>query len=218
MKPVRLLQPVFACFAACVALAQQGSGPVPVAAPPDEEDIPEAPEEWDFSKGRGLDPVMLERLDLLVPEGRAHEGLRYPVYRDSREAPGPALESLFESRRVLRADETHLQFEGAVFSTFDDAKKPDTATRTVSFINAIYDLQLELLYTSSPVKIDDRQMSIHSGGMIHDRATGLTIFTGGVELYLHEPPAKPEPAAPAPSPEPDNNPQPSPPAANPQSP
>jgi|GEM_PF-3716163 len=215
MKPARFLTPACASLAACVALAQQGANLAP-AVPPVEEDVPEVVEEWDFSKGRGLDPEMLERLNMLVPEGgRAHEGLRYPSYREGDAEAGPALESLFESRRVLRADETHLQFEGAIFSTFDDAKFPDTATRTVSLINAIYDLQHELLYTTAPVKIDDKQMSVHSGGMIHDRVTGLTIFTGGVELFPHEPPQN-NPASAAPPPAVNSSPAKAP--ANPQSP
>jgi len=221
MTPARFLQPAFAFLAACMALAQQGAVPTPPptpAAPQDEEDVPVTPDVWDFSTRRGLDPLMMERLNLAMPEGRTHEGLRYPVYREATAQPGPALESLFESQRVTRADENHLRFEGSVFSTFDDPKKPETATRTVSFINAIYDLKHNLLYTNSPVKIDDRRLSVHSGGMIHDRASGLTIFSGGVELFLHEPPPKPpvKPASGASAPP--GNPQPPNQPANPKSP
>jgi hypothetical protein len=196
MKPARSLQPIIACFAACVALAQQSDGPVSPE-PPDEEDLPELEEEWDFTAGRGLEPDVLARLNRLVPEGRAHEGLRYPMYRERDDKPGPVLRSLFESRRVSRMDESHLRFEGAVFSSFEDVRSPGKATRTVSFVEATYDLAQDLLFSNAPVRIDDRQMSIHCGGMLHDRVTELTIFTGGVELFLHERPKKKPTAAPA---------------------
>lgn len=216
MKPVRLFQPVFGVLAACAALAQQSAEPVPPSVP-DEEDVPEFEEEWDFSTGRGPDALMLERLNLLVPRGRSHEGLRYPVYGEGAGEAGPALESVFESRRVTRMDETHLQLEGVVYSSFGDAKTPDKPTRMVTMKDAIYDLQHEILFTDAPVKIDDKEMSIHSGAMIHDRASGLTLFSGGVQLFIHEQPKKkPEPKAEAPgappaesSPTPENPPTPS---------
>jgi hypothetical protein len=195
---------------ACVALAQPGPAPqpapVPAAAPPavppdlpDELDVPEVVAPLDFSEGRGLDRAMLERLNMLMPDGRAHEGLRYPIYREGRNPDAPSLESLFESRRVLRLDEHHLFFEHARFSSFDDARFPDSPTRVVSLDDALFDLRHDWVFTDKPVQLDERRMSIHSGGMVHDRATGLTIFTGGVELFLHEPP---EAKAPAVAPEP----------------
>ena len=197
MKPARIFLTTLASLAACAALAQQGATPVP----PDEEDGPEVEEEWDFDKGRGADPAMLERLNLLVPEGRSHEGLRYPVYADDSVKDGPMLEAEFKSQKVTRLDESHLEFRGAVYSTFGDAKFPDTATRAISLQDAIYDLRQDLIFSDEPVRIDDRGGSIRSGGILHDRTTGITIFTGGVELFLNEQPA-PKVEAPATTPSP----------------
>ena len=134
-------------------------------------------------------------LDKLVPEGRSHEGLRYPIYSDGKAKGAPAREAVFESERVRRLDDTWVQFEKAVFQSFGDPAAPDTATRTVALDDAIYDLRYDLLFSSAPVKVDDRTMSIHSGAVLYDRATGLTIFSGGVELYLHEVPDTAAPAA-----------------------
>lgn len=181
MKPV--LQPFFACLTACVALAQRSAE---APALPDEEDVPEAADYWDFTKGRGVNPAMLSRLDFMVPDGRSHEGLRYPVYGQRGANTSPVLESIFESKRLTRMDRHHLQFEGMVFKSFGDPKSPDLVTRTVSLQNAVYDLQNDLLFTNAPVQIDDQRGRIQSGGMLHDHATGLTIFTGGVRLYPNE--------------------------------
>ena len=173
-------------LAASAALAQQ-------ATPPDEEDVPAVEEEWDFTKGRGRDLTMLDRL---VPEGQSHGGLRYPVYKESRDGKAAVLESQFESERVTRLDATHLQFHGAVVSFFGDAQFPDIATRMMSFVEAIYDLQHDIIFSNSPVQILDRDLSVRSGSVLHDPVSGITVFSGGVKVYFNEPP--PAPAAPAP--------------------
>jgi hypothetical protein len=211
MKLYRLLPPALACFTACVALAQQAAGPAPAAALPDEEDAPEIEEEWDFGKGRGPDPLVMEQLNRMVPAGsKAHEGLRYPVY--GRRSPGsaPVRQALFESRKVTRMDETHILFEGAVYTSYDDPRRPNVATRTVMLKDAIYDLQNHLIFSNSPVTVEDRQFGIHCDSILHDLKTGLTDYSGRVTLYIDveqeedEPasgttpsPAPNEPAAPA---------------------
>lgn len=186
---------------ACLALGQQPASPLP-----DEEDLPEPDDSWDFTTRPGISPALRGMLDKLVPPGRAHEGLRYPLYSDGKSDKVPAQESEFRSERVSRLDETWIQFEKVQFLSFGNPAAPDTATRTIFLEEAIYDLRHDLLFTGAPVKIEDQAMSIHSGAMLHDRATGLTVFSGGVELYLHEEPdaAPPAAAVPAPAPIPEN--------------
>ncbi len=94
------------------------------------------------------------------------------------------------------------RFTGAVFQSFGDPEAPDRATRTVALEDAIYDLRYDLIFSGAPVKIEDKAMSIHSGAILHDRTTGLTIFSGGVELYPHELAEPPAPAAQTPAPAP----------------
>ncbi len=209
MKKSRILQPALACLTACAVLAQQGKAPEPAAE--DEEDTNPVVEEYDWTTGRGVSRALMERLDLLVPPGRAHEGLSYPVFTDRTEKGPPFRKSLFKTTRMLRMDASHLRFKEAVFSSFDDRKSPETATRTVKSADLIYDLVHDFIFTNTPIQIDDRDLSIHSGAMLHDRATGLTIFSGGVSLYFAEPvpdkvpaatppPAPSQPTAAAPSP------------------
>ncbi|HWB03875.1 MAG TPA: hypothetical protein VG796_12685 [Verrucomicrobiales bacterium] len=186
MRPARFFQAVVACLTTCAALAQQSGSP-PAPAPPDEEDIPEVEEEWDFGKSRGLDPVMMERLNLMLPPGgKPHEGLTYPVYGERISGGAPLREALFESKRVTRLDETHILFEGAVYTSYGDAKRPNTPTQTVSFKDAVYDLQNHLVSSTAPIAVDGRQVSIHCGGVIHDLSTGFTIYAGRVELYMDD--------------------------------
>lgn len=175
---------------ACAVLAQ-------TPPPPDEEDVPEVEEKWDFTSGRGHD---LEMLDRLVPVGQTHRGLRYPVYDEGKNGRPPALETQFESREVTRLDETHLLFRDAVVSFFGDKRHPDMATRMMSLLEAVYDLRHDFLFSHEPVQILDRDLSVRSGALLHDAVSGITVFSGGVEVYFNEPP--PPASAPAPAPPP----------------
>lgn len=197
MKPARILQPALAVLTACVALAQQG------AAPPDEEDTNPPEETIDWTTGRGVSESIMQRLDQLVPVGRAHEGLVKTMYTERTEKDAPMREAVFRTARMQRMDQTHLRFKDADFASYGDPAAPDTATRTVASADLIYDLVHDFVFTNAPVRIDDKNGSIHGGAMLHDRATGLTIFSGGVELYLSEPDEEPAPAAPAAEPKPD---------------
>ncbi len=185
------------CILPFSGLAQQPAPPLP-----DEEDIPEPDDSWDFTSRPGLSASMRQMLDKLVAVGRAHEGLRYPIYSDGKVKVSPAREAEFQSGRVSRLDETWVQFTKALFQSFGDPAAPDTATRTVALENAIYDIRYDMIFTDSPVQIEDKAGSIHSGAMLHDRATGITIFSGGVELFLQEMPDLAPQAAPLPTPTP----------------
>lgn len=187
----------FLVLTACIAFAQQPAAPLP-----DEEDLPEPDDSWDFTNRPGLNATMREMLDKLIPEGRSHEGLRYPIYSDGKAKGAPRQEAEFKSERVSRLDDTWVQFTKAIFQSFGDPAAPDTATRTVILEDAIYDLRYDLIFSNAPVKIEDKAMSIQSGAMLYDRTTGLTIFSGGVELYPHESAETPDAAAPTPAPAP----------------
>ena len=65
--------------------------------------------------------------------------------------------------------------------------------------NAIYDIKYDLIFTNAPVKLEDKAGSIRSGAMLHDHTTGITVFSGGVELYLYDEPPAAVSAAPAPA-------------------
>jgi len=185
MSPLRRPLLLLAGAAACVAVAQQAAPPA--QPPPDEEDVPEVEAEWDFAKGRGHDLTMLDRL---VPEGQSHSGLRYPVYSEAKDGNAPVLQSQFESKVVTRPDATHLQFKNAIVSFFGDSRYPDIATRMISFLEAYYDLQNDILFSNTPVQILDRDMTVRSGAVLHDPVTGITVFSNGVELYPNEPKSK----------------------------
>jgi hypothetical protein len=171
-------------LAGCAVLAQD-------APPPDEEDVPEVEEPWDFTKGRGHDLGILDRL---VPVGQSHGGLRYPIYSEPKDGKPPVLESQFESKRMTRLDETHLRFENTIVSSFGDDRYPDVATRMISFVEAVYDLRHDLLFSNLPVQILDHRGHIRAGAAVHDAVSGITVFSGGLKVYFNE--APPAPAAP----------------------
>ncbi len=183
----------FFALTTCISLAQQ---PAPL---PDEEDLPAPDDSWDFTSRPGISASLRAMLDKLVPEGRSHEGLRYPIYSDGKTEGAPEQEGEFQSGRMSRLDETWVQFEKAQFQSFGDPAAPDTATRTILLEDAIYDIRHDLLFTDTAVTVEDKAGSIHSGAMLYDRATGLTVFSGGVELYLYDEPEAAAPATPAPA-------------------
>jgi hypothetical protein len=173
---------------------------------PEIDDTPAAPPAWDWSLGRGLPEAVRQRLDVLVAEGSAHAGVRYPVYQRPAEGGAPWRESELHAGRVERVTEDLVQIEKVSFLSYASPAEPDVVTRTVQLAQAWYDLALDFLFTDQPVDIVDGKQRIYShGGMLHDRASGLTIFSGGVEIYFaeEESPASvgaspaPVPAAPA---------------------
>ena len=195
---------VFLVFT-CAAFAQNAAPP---ATPPDEEDVPELEPVWDFSKGRGRD---LTVLDKLVPPGQSHSQLRYSLYRQPAGGGAHELRSQFESRLVTRVDAAHLEFRDAVVSLFGDSRYPGVATRMITTGQARYDLVNDLFYTRAPVQIMDREVTVRGRTLLQDTVTGISVFDNGLELY-YSPAPPPDTAAPAPvpAPAPGSNPAPSP--------
>ena len=137
-------------------------------------------------------------LEALAPPGSEHREVRAPFYREfvPRDLTGvleldavgiPAeVESIFESRRVQRPDDGHLVFENAVFTEYADGEGGEEISRRLQLERGVYDLSMDLIVSDRPVVIEERDRRIESGGMLHDHATGLTHFTGGVRMVVYE--------------------------------
>ncbi len=140
----------------------------------------------------------LSILEALAPPGSEHREVRAPFYREfvPRDLTGvleldavgiPAeVESVFESRRVQRPDDGHLVFENAVFTEYADGEGGEEISRRLQLERGVYDLSMDLIVSDRPVVIEERDRRIESGGMLHDHATGLTHFTGGVRMVVYE--------------------------------
>jgi hypothetical protein len=164
---------------------------------------------------RGMDPMSRARLDLMVPTGRSHRGVHYPMYRPvetDRSVIDPVLggvagvtaplASLFESDQVTRLDDDHVQFDRAKWIQFDEKAAPDgkaKPTMSLEIERGVYDLKNEILMTNQPVKIENDQFLITGDTMLHDRASGLTRLTGRVKMTFYNEEPEPAPAA-APAP------------------
>lgn len=170
-------------------------------------------------KARGIDPMSRARIDLMVPPGRSHRGVHYPMYRPvapDRPATDPTpgrvpgvpapLESLFESDIVTRLDHDHVQFDRARWVQYREQPALDGTAKpsmTLEIERGVYDLKNEILMTTQPVKIENDQFLITGDTMLHDRASGLTRLTGRVKMtFYNEEPEAPPAIVPAPTPTP----------------
>ncbi len=151
---------------------------------PEVDDIEVPPVAWDWTRGRGLPEGIREKFAVLVPPGHAHTGLRYPVY-NRRQADTPLrLEAELNAARVERVMDELVQLDGVDFASYGDEEEPGKITRTLRMTRAWLDLACEFLFTTQPVEIADDEHLIRSGEMLHDRASGLTIFSGRVNIYF----------------------------------
>ena len=151
-------------------------------------------------RARGIDLASRARLDSMVPVGRSHRGVHYPSYLKTQntlagEEPNPdntagvaaQLESLFESDVVTRLDDDHLQFEGAKWVQYEEKPAADGTVppaMTLEIESGVYDLKHEILRTNQPVRIENNQYIIEADAMLHDRASGLTVFTRAKISFL----------------------------------
>ena len=137
-------------------------------------------------------------VDALLPAGSSHREVRYPFYRVfvPRELTGigeldtegvPAeMQTLFESRTVRRADADHVEFEGAVLVEYGEGREAGETVRRMELERGVYDVAMDLVTSDRPVTIEEPDRRIRGGGMLHDHATGLTHFTGGVTMVMYE--------------------------------
>jgi hypothetical protein len=140
----------------------------------------------------------LAGVDALLPAGSSHREVRYPFYRVfvPRELTGigeldtegvPAeMQTLFESRTVRRADADHVEFEGAVLVEYGEGREAGETVRRMELERGVYDVAMDLVTSDRPVTIEEPDRRIRGGGMLHDHATGLTHFTGGVTMVMYE--------------------------------
>jgi hypothetical protein len=140
----------------------------------------------------------LAGVDALLPAGSSHREVRYPFYREfvPRELTGigeldtegvPAeMQTLFESRTVRRADADHVEFEGAVLVEYGEGSEAGETVRRMELERGVYDVAMDLVTSDRPVTIEEPDRRIRGGGMLHDHATGLTHFTGGVTMVMYE--------------------------------
>lgn len=190
--------------AAVAADAEKASGPADAEAGEVESaDLPAEAGDDGFAARRASRRVAgmrsrLSILEALAPPGSEHREVRAPFYREfvPRDLAGvleldtvgiPAeVESIFESRRVQRPDDGHLVFENAVFTEYADGEGGEEISRRLQLERGVYDLSMDLIVSDRPVVIEERDRRIESGGMLHDHATGLTHFTGGVRMVVYE--------------------------------
>lgn len=159
---------------------------------------------------RGMDVLSRSRLDMMMPSGRSHRGVYYPMYRPvatDRTVLDPVLggvagvtaplASLFKSEVMTRLDEDHVQFEGAQWVQFEEKPAVDGSAAPamkLEMARGVYDLKNEILMTSQPVRIENRQFVVEGDTMLHDRSSGLTRLTGRVRMTFFQ--DEPEPSPP----------------------
>ena len=160
---------------------------------------------------RGMGMLSRARLDMMIPAGRSHRGVHYPMYRplDGERAPvatGPgaitgikaSLDSLFESEVVTRLDEDHVQFDRAKWVQYDTKPAADGSSlpkMKLEIERGVYDLKNDILMTNQPVRIENQQFVIEGDAMLHDRASGLTRLTGRVKMTFFNEDPDPAPAS-----------------------
>lgn len=167
---------------------------------------------------RGMGMLSRARLDMMIPAGRSHRGVHYPMYRPldgerAPETPGPgpitgikaSLDSLFESELVTRLDDDHVQFDRAKWVQYDTKPAADGSSlpkMKLEIERGVYDLKNDILMTNQPVRIENQQFVIEGDAMLHDRASGLTRLTGRVKMTFFNEEPEPAPASPPASPAP----------------
>lgn len=147
----------------------------------------------------GVSPASRERLDMMLPPGRTHTGVRFPEYLTIAPdpenldpvtgAPVPVtapLVSLFETELMTRLSADHVLLEGTKWSQFDEESGGNALKLLVELRSGIYNLKSGILVSSQPVRIENETLSIEGNSMLHDRATGLTRLTGDVCLRFFE--------------------------------
>ncbi len=133
------------------------------------EKAPQTPE-----KPRFLQTGSLDALFKLVPVGRTHSGVKYPVMDNG------ALTALVESERMTRTDENSLTFENAVI----DQKGNDPMT--FRLIAAVYNKASNMLMSSQPAVIESPSYRIEGDSLAYDRGSGNSRMVGRVRMMIFD--------------------------------
>jgi len=134
----------------------------------------------------------LDALFKLVPIGRTHEGVRYPVMEKG------TLSSMVTSERMTRLDENSLQFEEAVIDQRGDEPL------TFHLERATYNRASDLLLSSQPSRIESKTYQIEGDSMSYDRKSSVARMDGRVRMIIFDTDSmrkseSPASAAPAPA-------------------
>jgi hypothetical protein len=79
-----------------------------------------------------------------------------------------------------------VEFEGAVLVEYGEGREAGETVRRMELERGVYDVAMDLVTSDRPVTIEEPDRRIRGGGMLHDHATGLTHFTGGVTMVMYE--------------------------------
>lgn len=116
----------------------------------------------------------LDALFRLVPIGRTHEGVRYPVMENG------SLTSNVTSERMTRLDENSLRFEKAVI----DQKGTDPLTFHLE--SAVYNRSSDLLLSNQPARIDSKTYQIEGDSLSYDRKSSVARMDGRVRMTIFD--------------------------------
>ena len=75
---------------------------------------------------------------------------------------------------------------GAVLVEYGEGREAGETVRRMELERGVYDVAMDLVTSDRPVTIEEPDRRIRGGGMLHDHATGLTHFTGGVTMVMYE--------------------------------
>jgi hypothetical protein len=140
----------------------------------------------------------MDALFKLVPIGRTHEGVRYPVMENG------VMTSMVTSERMTRLDENNLQFEDAIIDQRGNEPLRFYLER------AVYSRVSELLLSNQPARIESATYHIESDSLSFDRKNNVARLDGRVRMTIFdlnagqkkaptEKSAAAEPAKPAPA-------------------
>ncbi len=143
----------------------------------------------------------MDALFRLVPIGRTHEGVHYPVM------DGNLISALVDSERMTRIDENSLRFENAVID------QRGTDPMTFRLVSAVYNRATDQLMSTQPAVIETKSYRIEGDAMNYDRKGNVSRMDGRVRMTIFdlddaektetkEPkkaPAQPNPAPPSPA-------------------
>lgn len=112
-----------------------------------------------------LQTTSLDSLFKLVPEGRPHKGLRYPVMENGN------ITSFIQSERMTRIDENSLQFEDAIID-----QKGETPMK-FKLVRAVYNRVTGQLMSNQHSVIENADYTIEGDSLNYDRKSTVSRMT-----------------------------------------
>ncbi len=193
MNRVMKIRPIFLLSLLTVLPLHQATQAEDKAAKPAPEKVVKGKEE--VRKATVPKPAPMSNLDALfklVPLGKTHTGVRYPVIEAGK------ISSMVVSERLTRLDENSLLFDNAVI----DQKGTDPMTFRLQ--RATYSRTTDQLQSNQPAIIENKAYHIEGDSMNFDRKTNVSRLDGRVRMVIYDVAMMkaPTPAAPAETPTP----------------